>query len=459
MMRPEIRYCRSVDGTQIAYTALGRGEPALLFVPGWAVTVEMELAFDEAIAFYTRLSENRLVVRYDLRGMGASARDARDYSIGAHLADAEAVAKALTLGPHDVFAAAYGSPVGLLYAHRYPEQVRRLVLWAAYAHGREYGSEEAIRAVLALAKANWALYTKLSADVIFPKAPEEIRMRWARLLRQATQPENAERFMLSRFDQDVRHIVEAVAQPVLALNRKGNRSVPAASTRRLASRLPNARFIELAGEAEGWWIGHQDFIEQLIRFLDEGTDRRPADGPSGASRTVLASGSLRTVLFTDIVGHTEMMQRLGDVKGRDVLREHERITREVLKAHSGTELKTMGDGFMASFGSVTSAMECAIALQRAFATHTESMPEPLHVRVGLNAGEPIEEDGDLFGATVIMASRVAAKAGAGEILIPEPLRHLLSGKSYVYADRGETMLKGFEDAVRLYEVRWRDEVA
>src|SRR5439155_14697225 len=129
-----------------------------------------------------------------------------------------------------------------------------------------------------------------------------------------------------------------------------------------------------------------------------------------------------TVLFTDIVGHTEMMHRLGDTKGRDVLREHERITRDTLKAHGGAEVKTMGDGFMASFGSVTSAMECAIALQRAFATHTESMPEPLHVRVGLNAGEPIEEDGDLFGATVILASRIAAKAAAGEILVPDTVR-------------------------------------
>jgi adenylate cyclase len=131
----------------------------------------------------------------------------------------------------------------------------------------------------------------------------------------------------------------------------------------------------------------------------------------------------------------------------------------------------MGDGFMASFGSVTKAMDCAIALQRAFAgdltrLHGDSSTGPspsggegglkLDVRIGLNAGEPIEEDGDLFGSTVIMASRVAAQAGAGEILIPEPLRHLLSGKSYVYADRGETMLKGFEDAVRLYEVRWRE---
>jgi class 3 adenylate cyclase len=162
------------------------------------------------------------------------------------------------------------------------------------------------------------------------------------------------------------------------------------------------------------------------------------------------------VLFTDLVGHTEMMRRLGDTKGREVLREHERITRDLLKEYAGAEVKTMGDGFMASFGSVTKAMDCAIALQRAFAAHNESMLEPLNVRVGLNAGEPLEEDGDLFGSTVILASRIAAKAGAGEILIPEPLRHLLDGKSYVYADRGETLLKGFEDALRLYEVRWQE---
>jgi len=138
-----------------------------------------------------------------------------------------------------------------------------------------------------------------------------------------------------------------------------------------------------------------------------------------------------------------------------VLREHERLTRETLKEYGGKEIKTDGDSFMVSFGSVTKAVDCAIALQRAFAGRNKAAQEPLHVRVGLNAGEPIEEDGDLFGSTVILASRIAAQAAAGEILIPEPLRHLLSGKSYVYADRGETVLKGFEDAVRLYEVRWR----
>ena len=147
-----------------------------------------------------------------------------------------------------------------------------------------------------------------------------------------------------------------------------------------------------------------------------------------------------------------MMSRLGDAKGRNVLREHERITRETLKANGGTEVKTMGDGFMASFGSVTRAVECAIALQRAFA---DREGEPLNVRVGLNAGEPIEEDGDLFGATVILASRIAAKAEGGEILVADTVRGLCSGKGFLFADRGEFVAKGFEEPVRVYEVSWR----
>ena len=165
-----------------------------------------------------------------------------------------------------------------------------------------------------------------------------------------------------------------------------------------------------------------------------------------------AVAAFRTVLFTDLVGHTEMMSRLGDEKGRDVLRDHERITREVLKANGGTEVKTMGDGFMASFGSVTKAVECAVALQRAFA---EREGEPLSVRVGLNAGEPIEEDGDLFGATVILASRIAAKAEGGEILVANAVRELSTGKGFLFSDRGEFVAKGFEEPVRVYEVSWR----
>jgi class 3 adenylate cyclase len=120
----------------------------------------------------------------------------------------------------------------------------------------------------------------------------------------------------------------------------------------------------------------------------------------------------------------------------------------------------MGDGFMASFSSQARAVECSITLQRAFeelhhgpGAHPEK--EPIHIRIGLNAGEPIEEGGDLFGATVIMASRIASHAKSGEILASDVVRGLCSGKGFLFADRGENVLRGFEDAVRLYEISWQ----
>jgi class 3 adenylate cyclase len=150
-----------------------------------------------------------------------------------------------------------------------------------------------------------------------------------------------------------------------------------------------------------------------------------------------------------------MMQRVGDERGRAVLREHERITRDLLREHGGDEVKTMGDGFLACFDSVAQATECAIDLQRGIEARNEGAAERLDVRVGLNAGEPVEDDGDLFGSAVILASRIAHRAAAGEILVPETVRGLLSGKGFLFADRGMFEPKGFEDAVRLYEVRWR----
>jgi class 3 adenylate cyclase len=242
---------------------------------------------------------------------------------------------------------------------------------------------------------------------------------------------------------DVTPLLSSVRAPTLVVKHTGLEYVSMDMTRRLATGIPNASMVVVEGKLT-------EAVEQVQAAVDEflgDTPGRPARLPEISRRFVF-----RTVLFTDLVGHTEMMSRLGDEKGRVVLREHERITRDVLKQHGGTEVKTMGDGFMASFGSVTKAVECAIALQHAFA---EREGEPLSVRVGLNAGEPIEEDGDLFGATVILASRIAANADGGEILVADTVRGLCSGKGFLFADRGEFVAKGIEEPVRVYEVSWR----
>ena len=181
------------------------------------------------------------------------------------------------------------------------------------------------------------------------------------------------------------------------------------------------------------------------------------DEVAAAASSRLEKRASRTILFTDIESSSALTQRLGDADARELLREHERIVRRALRAHGGSEVKTMGDGFLAWFPSATEALECAIDVQRSFAERNESAAEPINVRVGLNAGEPIAEDEDLFGTAVNEAARITAAAKGGEILVANVVRELAKGKGFLFGDRGETSLRGFEDPVRLFEVRWRQD--
>jgi len=184
-------------------------------------------------------------------------------------------------------------------------------------------------------------------------------------------------------------------------------------------------------------------------------DEEPAwDEKSGASPP--RESAFRVILFTDMEGSTAMTERLGDAGHMEVLRAHNAIIREALFRCDGRQVKHTGDGVMASFTAASPAVECSIAIQREFARHNEGRDMPLRVRVGLSAGEPVQEHEDLFGAAVQLAARVCAQAGPGQILAPNVIRELCIGKGFLFADQGEQALKGFEEPRRLYEVKWRD---
>ena len=223
-MEQQIRFCTSADGTRIAYAVYGRGEPALVFIPGWGITVQLETQFDEGIAFYQRLGEKRMIVRYDPRGIGASSRGTEDYSADAHCSDVEAVISALELETYDLFGVAYGSPIALLHAHRHPESVRRIVLWAAYSAG-DYSPRESVRAIVDLVNANWSLAARMMTDLEGVQG-EDMRRRWARLLTTSIDPNVAIAYMESRFEIDVTDVLGDVAQPALLLHRRGDVLIP-----------------------------------------------------------------------------------------------------------------------------------------------------------------------------------------------------------------------------------------
>ena len=165
--------------------------------------------------------------------------------------------------------------------------------------------------------------------------------------------------------------------------------------------------------------------------------------------------AVRTIMFTDIAGSTELTRALGDAAAMKMLRTHDTVVRRALALHQGNEVKHTGDGIMASFASVTGAVGCAIKIQRDLAGHNQNSEVPVRVRVGLNAGEPVTERGDLFGVAVQMASRLCAQAEPEEVLVSSVVRELAGGKGYEFRERGHAHLKGFEAPVPLFAVDWR----
>ncbi len=207
-------------------------------------------------------------------------------------------------------------------------------------------------------------------------------------------------------------------------------------------------------EAHGMVASEIIEVEQGVvsDFLGRLTDP-PGTGPSNPP----ADSAFRTIIFTDLEGSTSLTQRVGDNAAMDFLREHNEIVRDALRECSGSEVKHTGDGIMASFGSATRAVESAIQIQRSFHERNENREAAFRVRVGLSAGEPVCEHGDLFGSAVQLARRVCDYAEPGRILAANVVRELCIGKSFQFEDRGEASLKGFDEPVRVHEVTWLTE--
>lgn len=167
-----------------------------------------------------------------------------------------------------------------------------------------------------------------------------------------------------------------------------------------------------------------------------------------------AESALRTILFTDMEGSTDLTRVLGDEKAMEVLREHDKIIGEMVDLHGGRKIKHTGDGVMACYSSVVRALESAISIQRGLAARDHPEAGPNRVRIGLSAGEPVTENSDLFGTAVQLAARVCAKCEPGAILAPSTVKDLSMGKGFDWQDRGPASLKGFDEPIRLYELQW-----
>ncbi len=445
---PPIRYARTADDVNIAYWVAGDGPP-LIYVPelishasaGWDVPPFRDWLVD--------LVSHFRVVFVNPRNAGLSGDGAGDITPKALAADIEAVVDATSLTRAALLAEHAAGPGAIQFASQHADLLRHLVLSSTYASYKKFLTRMPASAALSRTVSE---DSRTYAELLFPaglgssQTPELVKAvaGWAY---QMLEGHELSLLMGARLLHETEDAARAITTPTLILQGT-NFWFGAPVGVDLAATIPGSRLVTLPGDGLWLWTGdRRPALHAILEFVGA----QGVEHASSHSQPSFAP-AFRTLLFTDLEGHTAMMSRLGDAKGREVLREHERITREALAAHGGQEVKTMGDGFMASFGSAQRALECAVALQRAVAGGIGG--EALRIRAGINAGEPIAEDDDLFGSSVIAAARIAGKASGGQVLVSDVVRQLVAGKGFLFSDTGLHDLKGLEEPARLWELRW-----
>jgi len=438
-MEQQIRFCTTSDGVRIAYATVGEGPP-LVSVSGWVGHLGLDWNHADGRAFYEGLATGRLLVRYDKRGTGLSDWDAQDFSMEARLRDLGAVVDTLGLERFAMLGVSEGGPTALVYASRNPERITRLVLYGSFHRWPQ--PPEVTEPVLALIRAHWGMASAAVSAFFIPSADPAFVAWFTERERVSASAETAARILEVNMGLDLTPLLKGIRAPTLVIHRRGDTVVPFEIGREMAALIPGARFEPLEGEHPEWMGDSKAILDAIDAFLAE----------EGGQAAQVAPSGLVTILFTDMEGSTALTQQLGDDRAQDIVRQHNTVVREALKAHAGKEIKHTGDGIMASFASARGAVDCAIAIQR-----TLAVGDSVRVRIGLNAGEPVAEEHDLFGTAVQLAARICARAEPGQILAANVVRELAAGKGFLFADGGDVALRGFEDPVRLYQVRWERE--
>ena len=433
-----IRYADS-NGVSIAYRELGDGPLELVFVTGFVGHLELGFEYPATRRFFERLASFSRVVVYDKRGQGLSDRPDHPPTLEESMDDLRAVIDASGLDRPAIFGISEGGPMALLFAASQPDRVSSLVLYGTYARvlaapDYEFGFDaDDIDSVIQLFREDWGgpvgvhLWAPSVAD------DEAFCDWWARFLRSGTSPRGAMELLRLYKQIDVRHALPAIEAPTLVLHRSGDLLVPHMHGEYLAEHIPGARYIELSG------ADHVPFTEDADALLDE-----VEEFVVGTRSTREPERRLATVLFTDIVGSTDRAAAVGDRRWRDVVEMHDGIVRKALARHRGQEIKTMGDGFLASFDGPARAIRCAQEAVR------EADRIGVQVRAGVHTGECDVVGSDLAGLAVNIGARVGALAGAGEVLVSQTVKDLVVGSGIEFEDRGTHTLKGVPGEWRLY---------
>ena len=442
-MKLDVQYAWNGD-VAIAYQVLGEGPRDLLIVMGYLSNLEYAWQLPKLATFYERLASFSRLIIMDRRGTGLSDRFGAGEAPPLETTNDDILAVLDAAGSvrTTVFGVWDGSYPAIAFAATHAERVHSLVLFSAATKGMDEESDwgtEAWQTFLDGARAGWGTRSWTIKQMRWQNPsmlddPDEVDrfVTWTRL---SASPSSAVAMLAVERDTDVTDILPVIGVPTLVLHRTGDRANDINEGRQVADGIPDARFVELAGIDSSPWVGDSAaLMDEVETFVTQRTQRVPTD-------RVLTS-----VLFTDIVGSTELAAQLGDAAWKERLTAHDSIAHEAVERFRGRYVNPTGDGMLATFDGPARAVRCARAIVDGV------RPFDLRVRAGVHTGEVELRGDDVGGIAVHIGARVAALAGPDEILASSTVRDLTAGSGLVFEDAGEHELKGVPDRWHLFRV-------
>lgn len=469
-MKPSIQFFKRKDGITIAYSKFGKGPPLVCPAP-WVTSLVYLFEDQLAQQFWGQLAQKATVISYDKHGCGQSDRARTAFTLEAELLDLEGLISHLSLEKFSLLGSSMAGPVAIEYTLRRPENVTHLILYGSYADGKTLAPGKVKSALVSLVKASWGLGSKTLADIFLPGANTDELQSLAKYQRESSTPEIAAKILELSYSVDVTRLLPNIKIPTLILHREGDKVITVDHGRQLAAEIPNAQFNLLKGKVHPLWLGEtSQLIKEISEFIGEeksgapgfdvnnltnkatienGRDKYTEDLPTSEAEIVEQA----TILFSDIVSSTALVTELGDAAARDIFLQHDKIVRDQILKYGGRELQNLGDGFMLSFESPSSAIKCACDIQKEISKNLPS----IKIRVGINTGEVVRREGrHPFGQAVVVSSRIAAKAKGGQILISDVTKQLASGSKLPFVERGRFKPKGFCETIKLHEINWEE---
>ena len=430
---PIARYAHS-GVTSIAYQIFGTGEIDLLFAMGPASHLDLQWEHPLPARFLGRLGRFARVVMFDRRGMGLSDPVDRAPTYEQQVEDAVAVLDAVGMKRVALLASSEAGHMAEMLAATHPARVTSLALISPVARAAKEIRRESVARILELISNEWGAGKTLSIWGPHLVADAEFAAWWSRLERAAASPGMARRYAELVTTANTADVLGAVRAPTLVVHRRGDPVIPEAESREVSQLIPGARLVVLDGD------GTFPYMSDPGPLLDEIEEFLTGHRGTGVPDTVLAS-----VLFTDIVGSTDLAQRLGDSGWRELLGAHDDAIHRQVRRFGGRTIKDLGDGFMISFDGPARALACA----RACVDTARAVG--VTIRAGVHIGECIRRDDDLGGVAIHVAARISALARGGEVLCSSTVKDLVIGSGMHFDDRGEHQLKGVAGgAWRLY---------